>query len=140
VLSVYLDLDPSRFPTPAACDTQLGALFDQARREGARDDVDRAAALLYSEPTITRGARALAIFCSVAADILEVVRLPRPVEPMVVVDRLDLERLGCHRDSSSAPWVVAMLRGDDDPVGGVHNRFVLLIPAHAIVLVSGAAE
>lgn len=33
VLSVYVDLDASRFPTPAARDTELRALLSQARRE-----------------------------------------------------------------------------------------------------------
>lgn len=108
VLTVFLDLDPARFPTPAARDTQLGALFDRARREGARDDVDRVAALLHSEPTITRGARALAIFCSVEADILEVVRLPRPVEPMAVVDTVPwLEPLAAM--ISPGDWGVAVV-------------------------------
>ena len=86
VLSVYLDLDPARFPTPAARDAQLGALLDKARKETGKPDVDRILALLNAEPTITRGARGLAIFSSAQAEILEVVRLPSPVEPIAVVD------------------------------------------------------
>jgi hypothetical protein len=50
VLSIYLDLDPSRFPTPAARDVQLRALFGEARREAADSDVDRIQALLQAEP------------------------------------------------------------------------------------------
>ena len=86
VLSVYLDLDPARFLTPAARDAQLGALLDKARKETGKPDVDRILALLNAEPTITRGARGLAIFSSAQAEILEVVRLPSPVEPIAVVD------------------------------------------------------
>ena len=86
VLSVYLDLDPTRFPTPAARDTQLRALLSKAAREGPEKDVGLIRALLDSEPAIARGARGLAIFSSAHADILEAVRLPSPVEPMVVVD------------------------------------------------------
>ena len=33
-----------------------------------------------------------------------------------------------------------MLRGDDDPVGWVQDRFVLLVPADAVVLVFAVAE
>ena len=32
------------------------------------------------------------------------------------------------------------LRGDDDSVGWVHDRLVLLVPAHAVVLMPIAAE
>lgn len=86
VLSIYLDLDPARFPTPAARDTQLRALLSEARREAPERDVDSIRALLDSEPAIARGARGLAIFSSADADVLEAVRLPSPVEPMAVVD------------------------------------------------------
>lgn len=86
VLSVYLDLDPTRFPTPAARDTQLSALLSKARREAPEKDVGPIRALLDSEPAIARGAQGLAIFSSADADVLEAVRLPRPVEPMAVVD------------------------------------------------------
>ena len=86
VLSIYLDLDPSRFPTPAARDVQLRALFGEARREAADSDVDRIQALLQAEPTITRGVRGLAIFSSAEAGVLETVRVPSPVEPMAVLD------------------------------------------------------
>ncbi len=33
-----------------------------------------------------------------------------------------------------------MLRGDDDPVGWVDDRFVLLVPAHAVVSVFAVSE
>ena len=50
------------------------------------------------------------------------------------------QRVRASSRSSSAPWAVAVLRRDDDSIGGVHDRFVLLIPAHAVVLVSHPAE
>jgi peptide chain release factor subunit 1 len=86
VLSVYLDLDPARFPTPAAREVQLRALLGEAGHEGAEAEVDRVAALLRSEPAMMRGVRGLAIFSSAEADVLETVGLPSPVEPIVVVD------------------------------------------------------
>ena len=94
VLSVYLDLDPTRFPTPAARDTQLSALLSKARREAPDKDVDLIRALLDSEPALACGARGLAIFSSADADVLEAVRLPSPVEPMAVVD--------------TVPWLVPL--------------------------------
>ena len=88
VLSLYLDLDPTRFPTPAARSEQLGALLAEARREGGEEDADRVQALLQAEPTIVHGVRGLAIFSSAATDVLETVGLPAPVEPMAVVDTI----------------------------------------------------
>lgn len=88
VLSVYLDLDPTRFPTPAALQAQFGSLLSEARSHAAEEDVDRVRALLDAQPTGERGVRALAIFSSVEADILEVIGLPDQVEPLVVLDTI----------------------------------------------------
>ena len=86
VLSVYVDLDPGRFPTPDTRQTQLGALLDEARREGADRDADRIEAWLAADGAIRRGARGLAIFSSAQAGVFEAVRLAGPVEPLAVVD------------------------------------------------------
>jgi peptide chain release factor subunit 1 len=86
ILSVYIDLDPTRFPTPAARDAQFNALLGEGRRQAAEQDADRVQALLHDEPAITRSGQGLAIFSSVQADILEAVRLPSPVEPIAVLD------------------------------------------------------
>ncbi len=86
ILSIYLDLDPSRFPTPDTRDTQLGSLLDEARREAGDREVDRVVAWLKADGAIRRGARGLAIFSSAQADVLEAVRLTTPVEPLAVVD------------------------------------------------------
>ena len=95
VLSAYLDLDPSRFPTPAARHAQLGSLLADAQHDaaehelgGVQQDVDHIQAMLHSDPTIVRGARALAIFSCAQAGILDAVSLPSPVEPMAVVDTI----------------------------------------------------
>jgi peptide chain release factor subunit 1 len=116
VLSVYLDLDPTRFPTPAARDAQLGSLLDEARREAAETDADQVRALLDDEPAITHGADGLAIFSSTAADILETVRLPYPVEPLAVVDVV--------------PWLeplAAAISGEDWGVAVVSRRAARLL-------------
>jgi len=93
VLSVYVDLDPSRFPTPAARAAQLGSLLGEAQHDaadkaldGVRTDVKRIQLMLQSDPTLTRGAHALAIFACAEAGILDTIRLPTAVEPMAAVD------------------------------------------------------
>ena len=108
VLTVYVELDPSRFPTPTARDAELRALLDQAQREAGKRDVDRIRAWLRGDPAITRGANGLAIFSSVGADILEAVRLPSVVEPMTVVDMVPwLEPLAAM--ISPGDWGVAVV-------------------------------
>jgi peptide chain release factor subunit 1 len=105
---VYLDLDPTRFPTAAARDAQVGSLLDQARREAGEHDAERVRGWLEVEPTIMRGARGLAIFSSTAADILEAVRLPTSVEPLAVVDTIPwLEPLAAM--ISPGNWGVAVV-------------------------------
>jgi hypothetical protein len=48
VLSVYLDLDPSRFPTPSAREAELSALLSSA---GARDpDAEHAREAVAKHP------------------------------------------------------------------------------------------
>ena len=95
VLSVYLDLDPARFATPAARDAELRALLTLARREtepvGARAEevdaaIDRVQQLFDADPALVRDARGLAIFSVIGADDLEIVRVPEPVDPMAVID------------------------------------------------------
>jgi len=86
VLSVYVDLDPTRFPTPDTRASELGALLALARREGGEEEVERIRAWLEADGTIVRGARGLAIFSSARADLFETVRLPSPVEPLVIMD------------------------------------------------------
>jgi peptide chain release factor subunit 1 len=108
VLSMYVDLDPARFPTPGTRDAQLGSLLDAARREAGDQEVDRVQGWLEADGAIRRGARGLAIFSSAQADILEAVRLTGPVEPLVVVDTVPwLEPLAAL--ASPGDWGVAVL-------------------------------
>jgi peptide chain release factor subunit 1 len=93
VVSAYLDLDPSRFPTPSAREAQLGSLLGMAHHDADEEDVleieadlEHIQAMLRSDPAVTRGARAVAIFSCARAGILEAVRLPTAVEPIAVVD------------------------------------------------------
>jgi peptide chain release factor subunit 1 len=100
VVSFYLDLDPERFGTPPARASQIGSLIDQAHREIERDktppheertalreDMRRIKAFLTSPDSSFKGARAMAVFASTADDLFETVKLSRPVEGRVVIDR-----------------------------------------------------
>jgi len=108
ILSVYIDLDPTRFPTPDTRATELGALLDHARREAGAKDADRVQAWLNANPTISRGARGVAIFSSAPSDIFEIVHLPVPVEPLAVVDTVPwLEPLAAM--ISPGDWGVAVV-------------------------------
>jgi peptide chain release factor subunit 1 len=108
VLSVYIDLEPSRFPTPETRASQLGSLLDAARRQAGAEEADRVEAWLSSEPSIARGARGLAIFSSRGGHIFEAVRLSKPVEPLAIVDTIPwLEPLAA--TISPGAWGVAIV-------------------------------
>jgi len=106
VVSVYFDLDPSRFATPGARDVELSALLGRA---GARDvDARRMREALNMHPELVHGAHGLAIFSCAAASILEIVALPERVDPLVVVDSVPwLEPLAAMVTTEG--WGVAVL-------------------------------
>ena len=100
VLSLYVDLDPTRFPHLRDRHMQVDAMLDDAarryqgddmsheRRMAVRADIERVRAFLTdnddAELAVESG-RGLAVFCSTAADILEVVTLAGPVDAVVAV-------------------------------------------------------
>ncbi len=98
VLSLFLNLDPSEFPTQAARATEVRSLVDEAhrrvrdaenltheQRQALKADVERVAQLLGNDLP-AKGAHGLAVFCSSALDLFETLRLPRPLETRVVID------------------------------------------------------
>ena len=100
VVSLYLDLDPERFATPPARAAQIGSLLDQSHRQiegddglvheeriALREDLKRIKSFLSSPDTSFKGARSLAVFCSTPDELFEAVKLTRPVEARVVIDR-----------------------------------------------------
>ena len=100
VISLYMDLDPERFATPPARATQVRSLLDEAgralethddlthdERVALKADIRRIDEFLSSTEAPFRGSRALAVFCSRAAELFEVVQLLRPTEPRVLVGR-----------------------------------------------------
>jgi peptide subunit release factor 1 (eRF1) len=125
VLSVYLDLDPSRFPTPAARAAELSALLAGA---GAREpDAEQAREAVATHPDLVHGARAVAIFSCAAAGVLEALALPEPVEPLVVIDTI--------------PWLeplAAMVTSEDWGIAVVSRRAARLFRGGAEGLVEFA--
>jgi peptide subunit release factor 1 (eRF1) len=113
VLSIYVDLDTSRFPTPGTRAGEVRALLAEARRQAEADgrpdalaDVERVGELLEHEAMLAGGG--LAVFSAAEAGVLEVVRLPEPVEPMVALDtRPWLAPLAAAL--SGGDWVVALV-------------------------------
>jgi peptide subunit release factor 1 (eRF1) len=106
ILSVYLDLDPSRFPTPAARDVELSALLGST---GADErDIKHVRDAVRKHPELAQGAHGLAIFSCAASGLLEVLPVPEPVEPLAVIDSvLWLEPLAAMLTSED--WGVAVL-------------------------------
>src|SRR5918999_5473736 len=102
VLSLYLDLDPSRFATPPARATEVRSLLDEAdRRVRELDDLshdDRCALEaslekargLLSRSLDADGAHGLALFACEPADLLETFKLPCSVPHRVAIDNAPL--------------------------------------------------
>src|SRR3954447_9587866 len=100
VLSVFLNLDPTQFATAAARSSAITSVLTAAahkveekdgltheERMALRDDVERVRDVLQNADVAQNGTRAVAIYACGPEDLLEVVRLRRPVENKVVLDR-----------------------------------------------------
>jgi peptide subunit release factor 1 (eRF1) len=100
VLSVFLNLDPTQFATAAARSSAITSVITAAahkveesdglsheERMALRDDVERVRAVLAGSDVAANGTRAVAVYACGPEDLLEVVRLRRPVENRVVLDR-----------------------------------------------------
>jgi peptide chain release factor subunit 1 len=97
VLSLYLDLDPAQFPTPAARKTEIDSLLDGAHREieaGERPHDERLALrsahaqareTLEGSNSWAQGARALALFVCTPLQLQRMLRLPHPVERAALI-------------------------------------------------------
>ena len=100
VLSVFLNLDPTEFATPAARSTAVTSVMTEAahrveqadgleheERVALKADIDRVRETLMASDIAQNGTRAVAVYACQPADLLEVVRLNRPVDFAVVLDR-----------------------------------------------------
>jgi peptide chain release factor subunit 1 len=121
VLSVFFNLDPSEFATPAARATEVNSVvtaaarkvddaegLDHDARQALRADVDRVRAVLRGSDVASNGTHGLAVFACGPADVLEVVRLPYPIESRAIVDHhACVEPLV--RSDSSERWCVLLV-------------------------------
>ena len=100
VLSVFLNLDPTEFATPAARSTAITSVLTKAahrideaeglehdERAALKEDVERVREALMASDIAQNGTRAVAVYACKPADLLEVVRITRPVDFAVVLDR-----------------------------------------------------
>jgi peptide chain release factor subunit 1 len=99
VLSVFFNLDPSEFATPAARATEVNSVItaaahkvdeaeelDHEERRALRADVERVREVLEGSGIASNGTHGLAVFACGPADLFEVVRLPHPIESRALVD------------------------------------------------------
>jgi peptide chain release factor subunit 1 len=98
VLSLYLNLDPREFATPAARSTEVRSLLDRAGRlvreesehlthgqkASLQSDLERVADEL-GNGSGTKGAHGLAIFSASAAGLFDMLRLSQPVDQDPVI-------------------------------------------------------
>jgi peptide chain release factor subunit 1 len=90
VVSIYLNLDPTEFASGAARSTAINSVLDEAGRAArdehvsVRQDVDRVREAFKGFDF--QGAHGVAVFASGSEDLLEVIKLPRPVDNAVVID------------------------------------------------------
>jgi protein required for attachment to host cells len=100
VLSVFLNLDPAQFGTPAARSSAITSVMTDAahkvdnsegltheERLALRDDVERVREVLADSDVASNGTRAVAVYACGTVDLLEIVRLRRPIGNKVVLDR-----------------------------------------------------
>jgi peptide chain release factor subunit 1 len=97
VLSLYLNLDPSEFPTPRARATELDSLLNSVERDLRNDNLDRkqreelkrdiARVRSWFETEFdASGTRGVAIFSASAIDLFDVHHLARPIRSEVAID------------------------------------------------------
>ena len=121
VLSVFFNLDPSEFATPAARATEVNSVVTAAarkveeveglgheERQTLRADVERVHEVLRGSDVASNGTHGLAVFAYGPEDVLEVVRLPHPIESRAIVDdHACVEPLV--RSDSSERWCVLLV-------------------------------
>ena len=99
VLSIFFNLDPSEFATPAARSTEVNSVITAAAHKideaegleqrtltALRADVERVREVLQGSDVASNGTHGLAVYACGPEDLLEIVRLPHPIESRAVVD------------------------------------------------------
>jgi peptide chain release factor subunit 1 len=135
MVSLYLDLDPSTFATPRARRSQIRSLIDgacqeidgdasldHAARTALRQDIERIDEYLSSDEPPLKGARALAVFCSIPDDLFEVVAMTTRAEGQVVIERRPyIEPLTA---TPEEVWCVVLVNRRDARVFAGHGEHV----------------
>jgi peptide chain release factor subunit 1 len=123
VVSLFLDLDPAQFATPAARASQITSLLsklDELLRDEtlSRDAADalkvdrrRIEDFLRDDDLDADGAAALAVYSSDALEVFEAVKLPNPVDGAVHVDQRPILEpvMGLQDDGA---WCVLLVTRD----------------------------
>lgn len=135
VLSVYLNLDPAEFATPAARSTEVRSLVGEAARRleeadglsrdetsALREDIERVREFLEGDDFSAEGAHALAIFSAGPADLFEVIKLPRPTESQVFIDDSPLIEPLADQLSTGSWCVLLVNRREGRLLRGTANR------------------
>jgi len=99
VLSVFLNLDPSELPTPAARSSAITSVLtdaahrvdgaeelDHSEREALKADLERVREVLTGD-VAANGTKAVAVYACQPENLLEVVSLRHPLESRVVIER-----------------------------------------------------
>jgi peptide chain release factor subunit 1 len=122
VVSLYLDLDPSRFAVPKGRAAQVESLLDEARHRYTDSEEHRPLQLdsavardlervrsyvgLEFEPA---GARGVAVFCASDTGLFEVLRSERSVRPAAVVDERPHVRPLVEAQPPAVGWFVLLV-------------------------------
>src|SRR4029078_3491472 len=98
VLSVFLNLDPAEFATPPARSSAITSVMTAAahkveskeglsheERAALKGDVERVREVLAGSDLATNGTRGVAVYACRELDVLEVVKLGRPIDSKVVL-------------------------------------------------------
>jgi peptide chain release factor subunit 1 len=100
VLSVFLNLDPTEFATPPARSSAITSVMTAAahkvesneglshdERMALKSDVARVRDVLAGSDLATNGTRGVAVYACKELDVLEVLKLRRPIDSKVVLER-----------------------------------------------------
>lgn len=120
VLSLYLDLDPDRFATPRARQSEIDSVLDAAHREveseerphdelmALRAAIESAREILQPDDAEwAHGARSAALFLSRPLELEELLRLDRPLPSRYAIG--DTALIAPLADASPAPSIVVAL-------------------------------
>jgi peptide chain release factor subunit 1 len=117
VVSLFLDIDPSWFATPAARDSEINSLLSSLKAQTADLSRDAQEALEADRERLERflteeldadGAEAIAVYSAQALDVFRVVKLAQPVPSGVhVSQRPLLEPVMGHEDDGA--WCVLLV-------------------------------